>query len=147
MKDIIQPKSTVTLNFSIELEDGTLVESTWKRQEPVQFVIGDGNFPPSFEKNLLGMEINQEAAFTLRPEDGFGHWEKGNLKTIPIQKFPEDITPEKGLVVDFELPNRQSAYGVITDINDELIFVDFNHPLAGEHVLFKVEVIAIENRS
>ena len=78
----ITSNTKVSLNFSITLETGELVDSNFDRA-PVSFVMGDGSLLPGFEARLLGLKPGDEASFTISPEDGFGEPQEANYQDVP----------------------------------------------------------------
>jgi FKBP-type peptidyl-prolyl cis-trans isomerase SlpA len=64
---------------------------------------------------------------------------------MPLSDFPDDLKPESGLVFEFETPNGQDILGTVLAVKDGMAEVDFNHPLAGQLLVFTVEVLDINN--
>lgn len=133
--------STVTLNFAIELEDGSVVDGNFDRA-PARLQIGDGTLPEGFERCLLGLRAGDERRFPLRPEQAFGLGSPANVMTLPRQRFAADLDPEPGLVVDFATPAGHLP-GVIQTVEGDRIVIDFNHPLAGRPLIFVVAIRSV----
>lgn len=133
--------STVTLNFAIELEDGSVVDGNFDRA-PACLRIGDGTLPSGFESCLLGLRAGDERRFPLRPEQAFGRGSPANVMTLPRQRFAADLHPEPGLVVDFATPGGRLP-GVIQAVEGDRILIDFNHPLAGRPLIFAVAIRSV----
>jgi len=131
----------VTLNFAIELEDGTLVDGNFERA-PASFRIGDGTLPEGFEHCLLGLRAGAERRFRLAPEQGFGRGSPANVMTLPRQRFAAGLNLEPGLVVDFATA-AGSLPGVVRAVEGDRVLVDFNHPLAGRTLIFAVAIRAV----
>ena len=141
MREKIQDGSQVKMHFSLMLEDQTVIDTNFDR-EPVCFFIGDGNLLPGFEKALIGMQTNQEGTFEIEPKEAFGHHNNQNVQTLDLSSFDDNI--EVGSVYSFQNGDGELP-GVIIEINESTVQVDFNHPLAGKIILFKVKILAIEN--
>jgi len=134
----------MTLHFSIQLaEDGSIVDSTRDKQ-PVSFVLGDGNLLPSFEKLLLGLQVNDKRSFVLQPKQGFGEYNEANFQAIPRTQFSADMKLEVGLLIGFSDASGEELPGLVKSINEQFIMIDFNHPLAGKELIFEVEILALE---
>jgi FKBP-type peptidyl-prolyl cis-trans isomerase SlpA len=131
----------VTLHFTLMLEDGTVVDSTRDKQ-PATFQVGDGNLPPGFEAPLTGLTAGENGSYTITPEHGFGQHNPQNVQRIPRGSF-EGPELEEGLVMSFSDAAGGELPGVITEIDDRHVEVDFNHPLAGRTLTFEVEVIEV----
>lgn len=143
MSDIlIAQGTTVTLNFSLALEDGTVVDSNHD-EEPVTFTVGDGNLLPGFEKAMLGLKAGDERELLIMPEDGFGMPNPSNQQEVPRSDFPEDIELSVGLILSFSDAQNTELPGVIKEIGDEKVVVDFNHPLAGRSLVFSIKIHSV----
>lgn len=134
--------TTVTLHFTLTLEDGTQVDTT-RDKKPATFDFGDGNLPPGFEQPLKGMQAGERNAFTISPEHAFGQYNEQNVQLLTRDAFSDDIELEVGTVVAFTDPAGGELPGVIKTIEGEQVEVDFNHPLAGKPLVFDAEIIAV----
>jgi len=144
MTDLIVGESTrVTLNFSITLDNGQLVDSTFDKS-PAEFEVGDGNLLPGFEKVLLGLKAGTRDTFTIQPEQGFGQPNPSNIQEIPRSEFAADMELVEGLMIAFADAQNTETPGVIAAFDDVTVTVDFNHPLAGRELLFEVEIIDVQ---
>lgn len=132
----------VTLNFSLALEDGTVVDSN-HGEEPVIFTVGDGNLLEGFEKAMYGLRAGDVKELVIAPEQGFGQPNPNNLQEIPVADFPADLTLEVGLMLSFSDAQNSELPGVIRELRGEIVLVDFNHPLAGKTLLFNVQIHAV----
>jgi len=141
---VIGSASRVSLHFSLSLDDGSVIDSNFE-QTPATLSMGDGNLPPGFEEHLLGMSVAQKASFTVLPEKAFGQHNPSNIQQIKRKSFAEDMALSEGLVVSFADANKGELPGVIQTIGDDEVTVDFNHPLAGKTLTFKVEIVAVDN--
>ncbi len=143
MSDILIAQGTiVTLNFSLALEDGTVVDSNLE-EEPVTFTVGDGNLLPGFEKAMLGLKAGDERELLITPENGFGMPNPSNQQEVPRSDFPDDIELSVGLVLSFSDAQNTELPGVIKEIGDEKVLVDFNHPLAGRSLVFTIKIHSV----
>lgn len=138
---VITPNSQVTLYFELSLEDGQVVDSNFEH-EPACFVFGDGNLLPAFESVLVGMSVGQEDSFSMSPEKSFGARNENNLQSMPRSQFAMDL--ELGMVVSFADASKNELPGVIAEINENDVMVDFNHPLAGRTLTYRVQIVAVE---
>ncbi|WP_299977820.1 peptidylprolyl isomerase [uncultured Pseudoteredinibacter sp.] len=138
----IGPGTQVTLHFAIKMADGTLVDSTFDGS-PATFSVGDGNLLPGFEQVLMGLSAGDEKEFPISPEQGFGQRNPNNIQEIPKNSFTDDIELEEGLMVSFADAQQAELPGVVAEVNDDVVKVDFNHPLAGRDLIFEVRIIAV----
>ena len=137
----VSPGTLVHLNFAIRLEDGSLVDSNLDR-DPVKFEVGDGSLLFGFEKQLFGMKAGDAAVFPVAAEDGFGVHNPDNIQKLKTDQFT-DVEPKIGMIMGFSDPAQGEVPGVICEIGDEYISVDFNHPLAGRVLEFEVKIHSV----
>ena len=142
----ILANSEVTLHFSLALEDGTEAISTFD-DEPMTITMGDGNFMPGMEMAIYGLKAGDEQSITLTPEQAYGYPDQQLIHELPVSDFGEELQPETGQVIAFTLPNGEETPGMILEVNDEIAKVDFNHPLSGHDVVFKVKILEIKPAS
>ena len=137
----------VTLHFSLALANGSLVDSNYDGK-PATFVVGDGNLLPGFEAALEGRQAGDKISVLLPPEEAFGAHNEDNVQRFPRQRFAgllANITDpvQPGTVVAFTDVGGNEIPGVLTDIGDSEVGIDFNHPLAGREILFKADIMAV----
>jgi FKBP-type peptidyl-prolyl cis-trans isomerase SlpA len=140
---VIAEGTVVTLNFSLTLKDGEVIDSTFD-EEPATFTVGDGSLLPGFEESVLGLAAGAKEVFTIAPEKGFGQHNESNLQIIKRDQFGDDIQLEKGLMLSFADAQNAELPGVVSEFDDKQVTVDFNHPLAGKEIVFEVEIIAVK---
>lgn len=141
MSKLIGPGKTVTLHFAIKLEDGQIVDSNFEA-DPATFTVGDGNLLEGFEQALFGLEEGTEHALKILPEHGFGMPNPSNVQNIPRKQF-DGMELEQGLVVSFADAANGELPGVIAEYDDNMVSVDFNHPLAGKKLDFEVKILKV----
>ena len=134
--------SKISLHFSLSIIDGDEVDSTFGGK-PATFVFGDGSLLPGVEAKLLGLTAGAKETFTLAPEDGFGQRNPANIQRFPRSQFGADMVLEEGLVISFADAARAKLPGVVSEIGEDHVMVDFNHPLAGRNLAFRVEILSV----
>lgn len=133
----------VELHFEVSLENGTIIDSTFERPEPVSLVIGDGSLLEGFENVLLNLTAGDIRTAHLSPDEAFGQWNKNNVQYFNQTDFALSGDIEVGMMLEFEDKSKTTLFGVISEIADNQVVVDFNHPLAGKNVLFKVQIFKV----
>lgn len=121
--------TVVTLNYELFDTDGNLIEKT---DRPVEYLHGgyDGIFP-RVEKALDGKGIGDSCRVRLEPEDAFGDYDAELVHVEPRDKFPGEVA----VGMQFEGRGEQSGDTLVytvTDIAEDKVVVDGNHPLAGQ---------------
>ena len=137
----VGPGSRITLHFSVSLADGALIDTT-KNGNPATFTFGDGSLLEGFEQSILSLKVGDRRSVFLTAEQGFGPYNEDNVQRFPGSQFA-DMALEPGLVISFADAARAELPGVVKEITDEWVWVDFNHPLAGRELTFEVEIINI----
>lgn len=140
---IIDNGSTVTLNYSLCLENDTVIDET-APDEPMVFSIGDGNMIAGLEKMLLGMRAGERTTLLVSPDDAFGYHDDSNIHSMERSQFSADMELQPGLVLSFSSPSGEEIPGTILEVGDEDVRVDFNHPLAGHSLKMAVHIVDVE---
>ena len=144
MNDLVISEGTrVTLNFALILEDGSEVDTNFDGA-PASFSVGDGSLLPGFERALFGLKSGDQATLEITPEDGFGQPNELNIQTIARDQFDADAGLAAGMVFSFADAAGGEVPGVVREFDDNEVVVDFNHPLAGRTLSFKVAIHNVE---
>lgn len=142
----VQADSFLTLHYSISLENGTEIISTFE-EKPATLLLGQGQFAPTLEQALLGMPEGERMTYRLAAEHAFGPRNPELLQRVSLatlhenSSFEEDYAP--GDLVEFNAPGGGKYAGVLKEIGATSALFDFNHPLAGQTILFDVQLIGI----
>ena len=142
-----QPKATVgdTVRVHYEgfLEDGNLFGSS-RNSEPLEFTIGERTLIPAFETAVVGMEEGDTKSVSVAPEDAFGERREELVRTIDKEQLPSHIDPQIGKVLEIRAEEGENVRAQITDVTEDRLTIDANHPLAGRRVTFEIELVEIE---
>jgi len=138
----LAPGREVSLHFELSLSDGEIVDSNFDRQ-PVTLTVGDGNILPGFEQAIYGLSAGEESTVKVPAKMAFGHQNPDNLHRLPRTSFPVDLALEQGLMINFTDSEGNDQPGVIKNFDVNRVTVDFNHPLAGRDILFRVKILSI----
>ncbi len=140
----ITDNSQVALHFEVFLDDGTVIDTTFNREKPVQLTIGDESLLEGFEKVLMNLRAGDTRTARLDAEQAFGEWNPDNVQTFSKTQFAlSGATPEVGMMIEFEDKGKNTLPGVVSQVDEDEIKVDFNHPLAGQPVNFKVQIFRV----
>ncbi len=132
------------MHFSLSLEDGTPAISTFD-EEPLMFQMGDDTLQPGLELGLFGLRPGDTQTLTLTPEQAYGLHDEQLIYQLPLSDFSDKLQPEPGQVVAFTTPEGEEAPGIILKVDAEQVKVDFNHPLSGRNVVYRVEILSVED--
>lgn len=140
----IAPHSRVTLHFSLATTEGVEIVSTFGG-DPTTLTLGDGSLNEGLELALYGLTPGQEQTLTLTQDQAFGLRDEDKVQRLPVTDFPADMALEPGLVIAFETPAGEEVAGIVMDLTEQEVEVDFNHPLAGQEVVFRVQILEVES--
>ena len=149
--------STVSINFTGKLADGTIIDSTYADPEedscndadcchehgPMELTIGEEDFYIPVEAALVGMRVGEKKTVTITPDDAFGDYDPENVFSVKRSELPEDITPEVGLGLEVTGDDDDLYMVTIVKVTDEEVSLDSNHPLAGEELTYEFELVEI----
>jgi len=131
---LIARNSVVTLSYNVKDTDGNVIDSG---AEPLVYLHGGyGGIFDRIEEAIQGKTTGDSLEIKLQPEDAFGEYDAGRIIIEPRNLFPEDI--EVG--TQFERGDEDEGLYTITDITEDKVVVDGNHPLAGIALIFSCTV-------
>lgn len=136
---------TVRVHYEGQLSDGTIFDSSLER-EPIEFILGQDTVIPGFEQAVIGMEVGESKDVSIPPEDGFGEYSEDLVVNIEKSILPPDINPELGMQLEVsseEEVEETPRVFTIAEIAEDSVTLDGNHPLAGEEIAFKIELVEI----
>ena len=138
----IGPATRVTLHFSLQLEDGAIVDSNFDGKS-ASFSVGDGSLLPGFERRLFGLQAGDSGEYRVPPEDAFGQPNPANVQRFARSQFAGTELAE-GVVISFADAQKAELPGVVKAFDADEVVVDFNHPLAGHTLLFNVHIVDVQ---
>ena len=142
----IAPNKVVSLSYTLMLNSGELADEATADQ-PLVFIHGIGQTLPAFDDQLDGLSVGDTFSFTLSAEDGYGESSANYVVEIPKNIFEGPDVPDDILEIGATLPMQDQdgnpMDGVVVEIGDDTVTMDFNHPLAGEALGFSGTVLDI----
>jgi peptidylprolyl isomerase len=140
---VVKEGIKVSILFEAKLETGEIVLKT-EEEHPLEVTVGEGIIPKSIEKALIDMKAGETKTMTLEPTEAFGPRLEDLVIDLPKDGFGPDCDLEVGSKVSMNSSDGKKFTGTVTEIKDENITVDFNHPLAGKNLVFTVTVVSVE---
>ena len=134
----------VKVHYRGSLTDGTEFDNSYSREAPIAFQVGTGQMIRGFDNAVVGMTVGDKKSITLTPDDAYGDVNPEAKTEIPTSAFPEHVTLAEGLPVPLSTPDGRSLMGRISQLNENTVTVDLNHPLAGQDLQFDIELVEIE---
>ncbi len=137
--NLIADDVVVSLDYTLTVE-GKLVDAS-EENEPIEFIQGYQNIIPGLEKELYGMAVGDSKEITVASKDAYGELDPKALVEVPRSEFPSDIELELGLELALQQPDGDVLPAIVVAINPDTVKLDFNHPLAGKELNFRVTVV------
>jgi peptidylprolyl isomerase len=126
--------------------DGTEFDNSRSRGEPLGFQAGVGNLIPGFDSAILGMSVGENKTVTIDPEDAYGPIRPEAKLEIGNEQFPENLELTIGMPVPLTTPEGRDFVGTIEKLNENSVTLDVNHPLAGQQLVFEIELLEISEQ-
>ncbi|MFP4159306.1 MAG: peptidylprolyl isomerase [Desulfobacterales bacterium] len=128
---------TVKVHYKGKLDDGSVFDSSEGR-DPLEFKIGDGNIIPGVEEAVEGMAPEETKEATIPPEKAYGEYRDEMVIEVEKSQFPENIDPEPGQQLELKQSEGQNIVVTVTNVGEEKVTLDANHPLAGKDLTFEL---------
>lgn len=139
----VKENNTVKVNYTGKLADGQVFDSSEGR-EPLEFTLGQGQIIPGFEKGLIDMKLNEKKTINIPKEEAYGDINEQLKQEVKKAELPQDMKPEVGMGLVSKTPDGQEMNLRVIEVKDDTIVVDANHPLAGQDLIFDLEVVDIK---
>lgn len=139
---VVSEGKTVKVNYTLTV-DGKEMDSS-KGHGPLEFKVGSHQVIPGFEKAVVGLKVGDKKSVKVAPEDAYGPVDPSAIQNISKKQLPPEITPKAGMVLSAHGNDGQTMPVKIVEVKDDVVVVDFNHPLAGKTLNFDVEVLEIK---
>ena len=133
----------VKVEYHGTLDDGTVLDSSENHCDPLVFEAGCNQVIPGFDKAILEMEPGEEKEIKIEAADAYGDVKLELIQKVSKEHVPEGQDIEKGMMLMVEMPNGGQIPATITEIEEETLTIDLNHPLAGKNLNFKLKLIEI----
>ncbi|RUA13417.1 MAG: peptidylprolyl isomerase [Flavobacteriia bacterium] len=138
----VKENDTVKVHYTGKLVNGQVFDSSLER-EPLEVALGQGQLIPGFEKGLIDMAVNEKKTITIDKEEAYGEVNEQLFQKISKSQLPDDLKPEVGMgLVGANAEGQQQQFRV-AKVEENDIILDANHPLAGQDLVFDLEVVAI----
>ena len=139
---VIEAGSTVGIEYTLTLEDGTKVDSN-VGGEVLRVEQGSGQIVPGLDKELIGMTVGESKQLTVAPDQAYGQVDPTAFTEIPVSELPEDGR-EPGTILMTRDAQGNTRRLRVHQIEGEKATLDFNHPLAGKTLTFDVKIREIQ---
>ncbi len=132
----------VTIHYTGRLVDGKIFDSSAGR-EPLTVDLGSGQVIVGFEEAVMGMSEGEFKIVSIPPDKAYGQYYEARVVNFPINRLPSDIEPEVGGQIKLQSRDGQSFIGRVIEVSKEYVRIDANSPLAGQDLIFDIELVTI----
>ena len=139
----IENDDTISLHYTGTLNNGETFDSSEGR-EPLQFKVGSGQVIPGFDKAVVGMSVEENKKFTIPADDAYGQKSDDLVYEVPKASIPAELNPQEGQRLVSNLQDGRQIPVTVTEVKEETITLDANHPLAGQDLTFDIKIVSIE---
>jgi FKBP-type peptidyl-prolyl cis-trans isomerase SlyD len=143
---MIETNKVVSMHYVLTNNDGEILDSSIERA-PLDFIHGKGNIIPGLERELLGKKIGEKFNVSLAPENGYGVLNPAMIQTVPMEHFKNIPDLKVGMRFQFNTESGATTILRATEIAADHVVLDANHPLAGVHLNFAVEILGVRDAS
>ncbi len=133
----------VKIHYKGKLDDGSVFDSS-EGKDPLEFKVGEGNIIPGVEEAVVGMAPEETKEATIPPEKAYGEYRDDMVIEVDRSQFPEHITPELGQQLELKQSEGENIVVTVTDVGEEKVTLDANHPLAGKDLTFEITLQEID---
>jgi len=133
---------TVRVHYTGKLDDGMIFDSSWDR-EPLEFTLGKGQLIEGFEDAVVGMSAGETKTVRVPSGEAYGPRRDDLVLRVDRTHFPPNIDPIKGLILNLRRPDGAIMEVAITEVSEDSVTLDANHPLAGKDLTFEIEMMEI----
>lgn len=138
---MIQQGSTVKVHYTGKFNNGEVFDTS-SGKDPLHFQIGAGQIIRGFENAIIGKNLGDSVTVTISPDDAYGPYRDELLVKVPNDKLPGPV--EVGQTLQAVADNNQPVQVVVTEVNSDHVIIDGNHPLAGEELVFDIEIVELD---
>ena len=145
----INPQHVVSLTYDLYVDqDGTeVLQESATEEQPLTFLYGAGQMLPRFEENLSALSTGDTYDFRLSAEDAYGEYDEEAVANLPLEMFKESGTPDIGTVIPLQDNTGNRFQGVVVSVAEDSVIVDLNHPMAGQELHFKGNILNVRPAS
>jgi FKBP-type peptidyl-prolyl cis-trans isomerase SlyD len=140
----VEQHSVVSIHYVLTDEQKTVLDSS-EGQDPLTYLHGTGGLIPGLEKEILGKAVGDKFDVTVDPVEGYGELDESLVQKVPLEVFEGVDKVEPGMQFRTEDQDGSSQLITVTDVEDEEVTIDMNHPLAGVTLYFDIEITAIRD--
>ena len=132
----------VKVHYTGKLVNGEQFDSSVGR-EPLEFTVGAGQMIKGFDAAMPGMSLGEKKTINIAPEDAYGPRSEEAIIEFPKANVPSDMVLEPGMPLTLSNQAGQPVPVIVVEVKDDVIILDANHFLAGQELIFDIELVEI----
>lgn len=140
MAETITTGDTISVHYTGRLENNEVFDSSEGRA-PLVFTVGAGHLIKGFDDAVVGMAPGEKKTVTISPDEAYGERREDHIVDFPKANIPPDLALEIGMVVQMSDQSGRPIPVIVTEILNDVVKLDVNHPLAGKTLTFDIEVV------
>jgi peptidylprolyl isomerase len=134
--------NVVRVHYTGRLTDGTQFDSSEGR-DPLEFTLGAGQMIRGFDTGVLGMAVGEKKTLQIIADEAYGARDEEAIIEFPAENIPEDMKLEPGMQLTLRNQQGQPIPVIVLEVKEEVIVMDANHMLAGQDLVFDIELVEI----
>jgi FKBP-type peptidyl-prolyl cis-trans isomerase 2 len=138
----VKSGDTIKVHYHGKLTTGETFDSSEGR-EPLEFEVGSGMVIKGFDDGVTGMSVGEKKTINIPVNEAYGPRNPEMVIEMPKERFPGDMTIEVGMPLGMSDQNGQQFQVTVVEIKEEVVMLDANHPLAGQDLIFDLELVEI----
>ncbi len=139
---MIKNGSKVKAHYTGKLTNEQIFDSSlMEGREPLEFVIGQGQLIQGFESGIMGLNVGDKKTIEVNPDEAYGQYRSDMVMTVPISNTPQGVQEGQTLQANI---NGEMVSFMVKEVNENEVIVDANHPLAGQKLIFEIEILEVE---
>ncbi|ARC89544.1 peptidylprolyl isomerase [Rhodovulum sp. MB263] len=138
----VKPGDKVRIHYTGTLADGSTFDSSQGR-DPLEFTVGSGQIIPGLDAALPGMSEGDTKTVEVPCADAYGTHNPDATQAIPRDQVPDNVPLEVGTRLNVQTSEGQVLPVTVSDVTEEVVLLDGNHPLAGKDLTFEIELVSI----
>jgi FKBP-type peptidyl-prolyl cis-trans isomerase 2 len=141
----IEEQDRIAIAFTGKLDNGEIfIEVT--PDKPMTVKLGESELPPTLELGVIGLKKGEKKKIRVSPDEGYGPRLKNLLHELDKERFSNRIEPKPGMILSQKVERdgvEQQVPVTVIEVKDDKVVLDYNHPLAGHHLTYDLEIIDI----
>jgi FKBP-type peptidyl-prolyl cis-trans isomerase 2 len=130
----------VKIHYRGRFQDGDEFDSSYERGEPLEFAAGSQELIPAMSHAVIGKSVGEKMVVEVPPNLGYGERAEAMVVEVKIDQLPDGVTV--GTMLQLETPEGQVQV-VVAEMHEDHAVLDGNHPLAGKHLVFDLEIVEV----